>query len=78
MRRSSSLNGCHYEVSPGDGPRYDFVTVEDPYGGVLVIWPGHSTWRWYEDDYLKFLHGQECEYARKAIYEHLQAIAAQE
>jgi len=76
MRRSVfALSGCHYDVSPGDGTRYDFVTVDDPYGGVLVIWPGQSTWRWYPDDYLKFLHGTECEYARKAIYEHLQMIS---
>ena len=64
----------HYEIEPGDGTRYDFVTCDDPYGGVLVIWPGHSTWRWYKDDYLKFLHGQECEYARTAMYNHLQSI----
>ena len=74
MKRSSALTGSHYDIQPGDGTRYDFVTVDDPYGGVLVIWPNHSTWRWHPDDCLKFLHGKECEYARKAIYEHLQAI----
>lgn len=64
----------HYDISPGDGTRYDFVTCPDPYGGLLVIWPGHSTWRYYAGDYLKFLHGQECEYARKAIWNHLEGM----
>ena len=62
----------HHIIEPGDGTRYDFVTCDDPYGGVLVIWAGHSTWRYYKDDYLKFLHGQDCQYARRAIYDHLQ------
>ena len=66
--------GSHHIIQPGDGTRYDFVTVEDPYGGILVIWPGHSTWRYHADDRLKFLHGQECEYARKAIWNELQKL----
>tara|TARA_R110001606_G_C15362731_1_gene648698 strand:- start:493 stop:717 length:225 start_codon:yes stop_codon:yes gene_type:complete len=31
-----------------DGTGYDLVLVNDPYGGVLVIWPVTGyLWRWY-------------------------------
>jgi signal peptidase I len=61
---------------PGDGTRYDIVLIDDPYGGVLVIWPGDSTWRWYKNDYLKFLHGKNNEYTRRAIWNYLEGIQA--
>lgn len=63
--------GSHHIIQPGDGTCYDFVTIDDPYGGILVIWPGHSTWRFYPKGELKFLHGRECEYAREAILNEL-------
>ena len=61
-----------FDFQPGDGTRYHLVTVDDPNGGVLVVWIHGATWRYHRDDYLKFLHGNECEFARKAIYDHLQ------
>lgn len=67
-----TLNIRHIIFSPGDGTRYDIVLVPDPYGGILVIWPGQSTWRYYEGDYLKWLHGKENEWTRKAIWNYLE------
>ena len=64
----------HFDFQPGDGTRYDIVTVPDPYGGVLVIWPGQSTWRYYRGDYLKFLHGDNNKWTQKAIFNYLEAL----
>lgn len=69
---NKTLNFRHIIFQPGDGTRYDIVLVPDPYGGILVIWPGKSTWRYYERDYLKFLHGDECAYAHEAIWNYLE------
>ena len=39
-----------------DGTRYDLVLTDDPYGGVLVIWPATGyLWRWHPGDRLKAL-----------------------
>tara|TARA_R100001463_G_scaffold10005_1_gene29653 strand:- start:2177 stop:2383 length:207 start_codon:yes stop_codon:yes gene_type:complete len=64
----------HFDFQPGDGTRYDIVTTEDPYGGVLVIWPNNSTWRYHQGDRLKFLHGKYNEYTEKAIFDYLEAL----
>ena len=62
----------HCIFQPGDGTCYDILCVDDPYGGILVIWPNQSTWRYHEGDQLKFLHGVNNEYTRKAIWNYLE------
>tara|TARA_Y100001963_G_scaffold143363_1_gene214160 strand:+ start:54 stop:299 length:246 start_codon:yes stop_codon:yes gene_type:complete len=69
---NSYLNIRHIIFQPGDGTNYDIVLVPDPYGGILAIWPGNSTWRYYEGEYLKFLHGVENAWTRKAIWNYLE------
>ena len=61
-----------YDFQPGDGTRYNLVTVDNPHGGVLVICNNSSLWRYYQGDYLKFLCGNENEYTRRAIFNHLE------
>jgi len=61
-----------YDFQPGDGTRYNLVTVDDPHGGVLVICNNSSLWRYYQGDYLKFLCGNENEYTRRAIFNELE------
>jgi hypothetical protein len=61
-----------YDFQPGDGTRYNLVTVDDPHGGVLVICNNSSLWRHYPRDALKFLCGNENEYTRRAIWNHLE------
>jgi hypothetical protein len=61
-----------YDFQPGDGTRYNLVTVDDPHGGVLVICNNSSLWRHYPRDALKFLCGNENEYTRRAIFNHLE------
>ena len=37
-----------------EGTRFDLVLTEDPYGGVLVMWPaGRQFWRYHPGDRLK-------------------------
>tara|TARA_R110000803_G_C11980929_1_gene320741 strand:+ start:422 stop:721 length:300 start_codon:yes stop_codon:yes gene_type:complete len=62
-----------YDFQPGDGTRYNLVTVDDPHGGVLVICNNSSVWRYHAGDVLKFLCGNENEYTRVAIWNHLEA-----
>jgi len=62
----------HCIFQPGDGTCYDIVCVDDPYGGVLVIWPGQSTWRYHEGDRLKFLHGKLNKWTKEAIWNYLE------
>ena len=48
------MSNSEHLVFQTDGTRYDLVLVDDPYGGVLVIWPSTGyLWRWYAGDYLK-------------------------
>jgi len=61
-----------YDFQPGDGTRYNLVTVEDPHGGVLVICNNSSLWRHYPRDTIVFLCGNENEYTRRAIFNHLE------
>jgi len=61
-----------YDFQPGDGTRYNLVTVDDPHGGVLVICNNSSLWRYHQGDQLKFLCGNENEYTRRAIWNHLE------
>ena len=62
-----------YDFQPGDGTRYNLVTVDDPHGGVLVICNNSSLWRYHAGDQLKFLCGNENEYTRRAIFNHLES-----
>ena len=62
----------HASFEPGDGTCYDIIVFQDPYGGELVVWPNHSTWRYYSDDQeLKFLHGKKCKYTQDAILRYM-------
>jgi hypothetical protein len=61
-----------YDFQPGDGTRYNLVTVDDPHGGLLVICNNSSLWRYHQGDILKFLCGNENEYTRRAIWNHLE------
>lgn len=62
----------HASFEPGDGTCYDIVVFDDPYGGELVVWPNHSTWRYYHNDQeLKFLHGKKCKYTQDAILRYM-------
>lgn len=61
-----------YDFQPGDGTRYNLVTVYDPHGGILVICNNSSLWRYHPGDVLKFLCGNENDYTRRAIWNHLE------
>jgi hypothetical protein len=68
-----------FEPRNANGSRYDLVAVPDPYGGILIIWPGVCTWRYhasgrgYEGE-LKFLHGKHNTVDTLAVREHLDEI----
>lgn len=73
----------HIEFEPrnANGSRYDLVTVPDPYGGILVIWPGVCTWRYHfppskvcAGGELKFLHGKQNPVDTLAVREHLDTL----
>jgi hypothetical protein len=56
-----------------EGTRYDLVLTNDPYGGVLVIWPSTGyLWRWYVGDYLKPL-SKVNDHDGKNIFNYLEA-----
>ncbi|GAI85853.1 unnamed protein product [marine sediment metagenome] len=65
------LKAGYFEFQPGDGTNYCVHVVEDMNGGLLVI-THYSTWRYYEGDYLKFLHGSENEWTRTALFDYLE------
>ncbi len=51
-----SLKSWHlvFEPTPRNGSRYDLVLVEDPYGGVIVVWrSAQMTWRYDDGDRMK-------------------------
>ena len=66
-----SLRSAHvrFEPVPKNGSFYDLVLVDDPYGGIIVVWTSAKmTWRYYQGDYMKPL-GENCnEYDAKAIF----------
>ena len=66
------LEGVYIEFMPGNGTRYSLTLVNDPNGGILVIWPTQATYRYYAGDYLKFLHGNNNEFDRLAIWDYLE------
>ena len=63
----------HFVFQPGDGTRYDCVLTKDPYDEYYVICNNSSLWRYYRNDYLKFLCGNDNEYTRRAIFDYLEA-----
>lgn len=67
-----------FEPRNNNGSRYDLVTVPDPYGGILVIWPGVCTWRYHaslhSEGELKFLHGKFNPVDTLAVREYLDSI----
>ena len=65
----------HHDFQPGNGTRYGLTSVDDPHGGVLVIWPGQSTHRWYPKyGELKFLHGKLNKFDSVAIQTYLNGL----
>lgn len=65
----------HHDFQPGNGTRYHLTLIEDPNGGVLVIWPTQSTHRWYPKyGELKFLHGKLNTYDSEAIQIYLNGL----
>jgi len=63
-----------YDFQPGDGTRYNLVTVDDPHGGLLVICNSNSLWRYHAGDQLKHLCGNSNIYTCKAIWEYLEKV----
>ena len=60
-------------VFEAEGTRYDLVLTNDPYGGVLVVWPATGyVWRWYPRDRLKALSSICNDYDAIQIYKHLE------
>jgi len=65
------------EFQPGNGTRYEITMVDDPHGGILVVWPTQATYRWYPESHewdpsnLQFLHGKLNVYDMAAIQEYL-------
>jgi len=60
------------EFQPGNGTRYEVTMVDDPHGGILVVWPTQATYRWFPDNgELKHLHGTQNIYDQQAIQEYL-------
>jgi len=67
----------HVDFQPGNGTRYDMALVDDPHGGILVIWPSQATYRWFPRyGELRFLHGKLNEYDMRAIQEWLNDMFA--
>lgn len=65
----------HYEFEPGDGTRYMIHLMDAKYGGVYVIVNEISTWRYHEGDCLKFLCGINDPWAKKAVWDYLEALS---
>jgi hypothetical protein len=56
-----------------DGTCYDLVLTNDPYGGVLVIWPATGyVWRWHPGDRLKPLTRDLNHHDGNNIFEYLE------
>lgn len=68
------LTGFYYEWQPGDGTRYCIHCVNDVHGGILVITNVGATYRYYKNDYLKFLHGNDNEWTKKAVFDFLEHL----
>jgi len=61
-------------IFEADGTKYDLVMTNDPYGGVLVVWPqGRQFWRWHVNDRLKPMMPMCNEHDGQNIFEYLEA-----
>jgi len=57
-----------------DGTCYDIVLTNDPYGGVLVVWPATGyLWRWFPGDRMATLTTNANPYDKENIYHYLEA-----
>ena len=57
-----------------DGTRYDLVLVDDPYGGVIVVWTSTGyLWRWDEGDRMKPLNRDSNPHDAQNIFIFLEA-----
>lgn len=66
------LAAIHLEFET-DGTRYDLVLVNDPYGGIIVVWTSTGyLWRYYEKDYLKPLSNDYNPFDAKNIFDYLE------
>ena len=67
----------YHDFQPGNGTRYGLTLVDDPHGGVLVVWPTEATYRWFPKyGELRHLHGKLNEFDMEAIQNYLNAIAS--
>lgn len=67
------MSNSNHEVFEADGTRYDLVLVDDPYGGILVIWPqGKQFWRYHPNDRLKPLNAMCNDYDTRNIFAYLE------
>jgi len=66
----------HFDFQPGNGTRYDIVVINDPYGGLLVVWPNVSTYRYFggSNPEIKHLHGKKNKFDQKAIKDFLNGV----
>ena len=56
-----------------DGTCYDLVLTNDPYGGVLVIWPATGyLWRWFPGKEIKTLTTNANPFDRDNIFNYLE------
>ena len=56
-----------------DGTRYDLVLVDDPYGGVIVVWTSTGyLWRWYPEDRMKPLNRNSNKHDAQNIFHYLE------
>ncbi len=66
---------CEHLVFQADGTRYDLILVDDPYGGVVVVWTSTGyLWRWYKEDYLKPLSKDCNKYDAINIWNYLEGL----
>ena len=65
---------CEHLVFQDDGTRYDLVLVDDPYGGVIVVWTSTGyLWRWDQGDRLKPLSKDTNEHDAYNIFHYLES-----
>lgn len=66
------LNAEHVHFED-DGTNYDLVLVDDPYGGIIVVWTATGyLWRYYPSDYLKPLSNEYNPHDAKNIFDYLE------
>ncbi len=57
-----------------DGTCYDLVLTNDPYGGVLVVWPATGyVWRWFMGDRMQTLTTNANPFDKENIFKYLEA-----